>query len=349
MNNPLQLQSWEMPKRFFAQPQPELQHTWKSLVQLVLSAEGQESFDPSPQRLADYQSRQRGRSTGGTVLTELLPLPAPSTKQWLYDTLSNLPELRTRSLYYRLTAPRRTRELSALVNQYKPAGVVFYSIDKGYRPYWEAIAGVPFTTVSAGGIEVARRDGMVFMIIAHPVFYNGADYFLEAGRILALEIARQGKSPHIYSGLPASKIDRSFYRRFWKRLFADPRHQTTIFATKTPVTWGFISVPYSTKRLPTSFMYGLSIPGRWAVAQFNVPKVGRTPGRTAALSALITNLKTLNLVSALGPCTYDETQDALYVKHAYHCDVVDEQRPKDLHTQMVNAMIALNAALRPFI
>jgi hypothetical protein len=67
---------------------PKLQPTWKHLIRIVLTAEGQ-PFDKDAMR--DYQKNVIGTKRGNTCLLELLPLPAPNVSSWLYKDISSLP------------------------------------------------------------------------------------------------------------------------------------------------------------------------------------------------------------------------------------------------------------------
>ncbi len=360
MNNAARLQPRDMPKRFFQQPIKD-QNTWRPLIRLVLSAEGDEPSDPSLERVKNYQARDLGRLDKKTLLTELLPLPSPGRKkpfdlhQWLYGNLSNLPYLKTRGLYEPAVAQWRTHYLKTLVVQHRPPAVVFYSSDADFQHSWQEIAGVPYSTVSASGIDVAYHKGTVFMIIDHSVSFGSHDYFLEAGRILALEMERikTQSTPYVYSTRPLNTgRDRSLYRRFWRQFLPANATMPIPFvplATSEPAPSAFVSIPYSTQNLPTSFLYGLSIAGRWAVSQFNVPLTASSATEAQALRGLAMILRNLPIYAPIGPFIADEDNNVLYIKWLYRDDVVDTTDWPALQRNMLTGMRTLFTAFAPFI
>jgi hypothetical protein len=136
-------------------PTARLQRTWAALTRIALAAEGR------PSRLDDvrrYQGTKLGSGTGQTAIIELLPLPSPSTKHWLYAE-STLPELASRDEYRRALAPHRIAHLRDKLLRHRPQLVVFYGIQ--YRSYWDSIAQT----------EVKKLDSLAdARPTAHPLF-----------------------------------------------------------------------------------------------------------------------------------------------------------------------------------
>lgn len=64
---------------------PPLQSTWKQLIRLALTAEGEPA---NLEAIRTYQRHHLGRRNGTTALIELMPLPSPSTAEWLYAPLA---------------------------------------------------------------------------------------------------------------------------------------------------------------------------------------------------------------------------------------------------------------------
>jgi len=124
---------------------PPIQSTWGKLIRLLLAARGQQSITPDDVRY--YQRDHLGRSSGDTCLLELLPLPSPSTGQWMYGEHADLPQLRTREAYKQYYGRPRALHIRQRGQEYKPVAVVFYSFDWWYRQWWEVIAGILFTEV----------------------------------------------------------------------------------------------------------------------------------------------------------------------------------------------------------
>ncbi len=75
---------------------PKLQSTWNKLIRILLSSKGQ---FPTTEEVREYQKILLGKLSGDNCLSNLLPLPSPSTKQWLYAQHCQLPYLRDRSTY----------------------------------------------------------------------------------------------------------------------------------------------------------------------------------------------------------------------------------------------------------
>lgn len=156
---------------------PPLQPTWRGLVRLILAAEGR-ATDADTARA--YQGSELGRTGSNNCLLELLPLPSPTVGDWIYGSISTLPELTTRELYAAAFVPSRIDQLRQRVAEHRPRAVIFYS--RAYRAQWEQIAGQRFLPTNVENLELCRAGDTVFALTPHPV-YRGitTDFFVRAG------------------------------------------------------------------------------------------------------------------------------------------------------------------------
>jgi hypothetical protein len=155
--------------RYFTEP-TKSQSTWRQLIRIILSAPNKAlSLDTIKQ----YQREAFGQWAGESCLIELLPLPSPSTTQWLYKAWS-LPELQSRESYRATQAPLRAASIREKIAYHKPPYVVFYSVQ--YKPWWDLIANVPFTKHQS--FLTAIGDHTRYVIAPHPVSpgVTNADY-----------------------------------------------------------------------------------------------------------------------------------------------------------------------------
>jgi len=124
-------------------------------------------------------------------LLELLPLPSPSTGEWLYDYFNDISYLKNRDAYKRVILRPRISALKECIDKYKPKVVVFYSF--GYREYWRRIASVEFEKQKVG-FEVGTNRETSFVITKHPAAIGVTnDYFNAVGRFIYGSM-----SPHFY-------------------------------------------------------------------------------------------------------------------------------------------------------
>lgn len=167
---------------FFTHP-TKVQPTWNKLIRLVLSAQCQ------PFSLDDvkaYQRKQLGRWDGETCLLELLPLPARSTGTWLYSGFTTIPGLHSRETYRQQYAEARAQHIRQRVLEYRPAGVVFYSVDGWYLQWWHEIAGTSFQTCAIGkDVYYAAADAHTrYFVVKHPASRGLThDYYHHIGRL----------------------------------------------------------------------------------------------------------------------------------------------------------------------
>jgi hypothetical protein len=129
--------------RFFTEP-ARLQTTWRMLIRLLLSAEGQEL---SVARVRQYQQQRLARTRGNSCLLELLPLPSPTSNDFIHGHVLTQPHYANRETYRTHVSPKRAAHIVQRIREYHPQAVIFYSIDKWYQAWWKHIAGVHFDTL----------------------------------------------------------------------------------------------------------------------------------------------------------------------------------------------------------
>jgi hypothetical protein len=169
--------------------QPKRQPTWDKLTRLLLSAKellSREDQDLQRKQVQEYRQTSLGKVSGGeNCLIELLPLPSPSTSDWIYAQHSRLPQLKNRKEYKKHYIDRRVKHIQERINQYRPQVVVFYSTT--YLKWWKQIADAPF---SFDQMHVAHRNGTLFVVTDHPARRGrGYEYFHEIGQKIASELA----------------------------------------------------------------------------------------------------------------------------------------------------------------
>lgn len=165
---------------FFRDP-VKLQSTWNKLIRILLSAEGRPT---DTEAVRQYQKNHLGRNGGESCLLELLPLPSPSTHNWLYDQLSGLPMLRSRQSYQNTMIPRRISQIRARIAQHRPQAVVFYG--SGYLTHWQRIVPVALQEDPRWGFWTARCSGTVYAVTKHPVATGVTnEYFHTVGKRIA--------------------------------------------------------------------------------------------------------------------------------------------------------------------
>ena len=170
--------------RYF-RDKPAIQRTWGGLIRLLLTAQGHAATTTQAIRL--YQRDSLGRANGNDCLLELLPLPSPSTKHWIYGEGSALPQLRTRQTYMDHYAEPRALHIKERLAKHKPSNVVFYSVNDWYQQWWRLISGVELKEVQtdSGRFYVGRDRQTTFAMIKHPATMGlRNEYFYEVGRVL---------------------------------------------------------------------------------------------------------------------------------------------------------------------
>jgi hypothetical protein len=113
---------------YFDLPPPKIQPTWRALIQITLGVMGRPT---EAEAVAGYQVRELGRAHGDTLLTELMPLPAPTTRHWPYQALFADPRFASRDRYLNTIKPHRIQLLRDLIANHKPRLVICYG-----KSYW---------------------------------------------------------------------------------------------------------------------------------------------------------------------------------------------------------------------
>ncbi|MEA5513912.1 hypothetical protein [Nodularia sp. UHCC 0506] len=166
-------------------PGAKLQPTWNKLIRIVLSAKVQENINTEDVRT--YQIHELGRIGKETCLLELLPLPSPSLKHWIYKEHSRLSYLTDRTQYVKHCLENRINKISEKIKKHQPQAVVFYGT--GYEYYWkkitQQITNVEFLPTSEGFLT-CRNSQTVFVISQHPVAFGATtEYFHNIGKLIA--------------------------------------------------------------------------------------------------------------------------------------------------------------------
>ncbi|MEH1912541.1 MAG: hypothetical protein V7L05_15845 [Nostoc sp.] len=168
-----------------------IQPTWNKLIRILLSAKGTGNIDIEDVR--KYQKNELARKYKETCLLELLPLPSPSLKHWIYGECSKLTFLSNRDTYENYCLEKRINHISQRIKEHQPKAVVFYG--KGYEYSWrrvtEKITDVKFSPTSEGFL-ICRNSQTVFVIAKHPVARGvTSEYFHKIGRSIAAKIAQK--------------------------------------------------------------------------------------------------------------------------------------------------------------
>lgn len=175
------LQSHKGETKYFDEQAP-LHPMWRGLVRLVLAAENGAS--PTTEEVRTYQAGHLARRPGNTAMLELLPLPAPPASHdddWLYQSISQQPELGSRSSYMEWSAPLRAQHLRSRLLENQPKAVFFYSTDLWYVAWWDLIAVTHFERITVGNrnIYLGKDAGTVFVVMAHPSAPGVTNAFLD--------------------------------------------------------------------------------------------------------------------------------------------------------------------------
>jgi hypothetical protein len=169
----------------FFPKRPRIQRTWGKLIRILLAVK---HLPFTTKQVCRYQRDYLGRSTGDTCLLELLPLPSPSTKNWLYADYSQLPYLKDRTTYKQTLLDERIAHLRQRIEQYRPAVVLFYGIS--YRKHWRAIVNnVDFSPSDDTDYYSGNNGSQLFLIIKHPVARGlSNDYFHKIGAAISKHV-----------------------------------------------------------------------------------------------------------------------------------------------------------------
>ena len=170
-------------KKYFTRP-TKVQPTWNKLIRIVL---GTRQPDVSLDHVKTYQREALGRWQNETCLLELLPLPSPSTENWLYGTVTSVQGLHSRDAYRKYYAPRRAEHLRHRISEYRPSAVVFYSVNVWYLKWWQAIAQVNFEVREIEGktFHFGANSYTRYLVVHHPASHGVTNrYFHHLGQLL---------------------------------------------------------------------------------------------------------------------------------------------------------------------
>ena len=172
----------------------KIQNTWKGLIRITLSANGQDNIDAKD--VHKYQLDELGRRDKETCLLELLTLPSPSIDDWIYAKHSQLPFLSDREIYRNYCIEKRINHISQRIKEHKPKAVVFYGM--GYEYYWRKIADIEFTKIEVAKTEdskkhyffIGKNNQTVFVMAKHSVAFGvTSDYFHYIGKSITAKLA----------------------------------------------------------------------------------------------------------------------------------------------------------------
>lgn len=165
----------------FFDHRPKSQPTWRRLIRIALTAQGQSC---NPETICNYQQSKLGTEDGETCLLNLLPLPSPDKKPWLYAEHSTLPYLTSRPTYKKQVTSLRITHLQERITQYYPKAIVFHGLK--YLAEWKKIAGVEFQEASAG-INTASNGRTLFIAVKSPTARGlGNEYFQQVGKLIKI-------------------------------------------------------------------------------------------------------------------------------------------------------------------
>ena len=163
----------------------KLQTTWNKAIRVFLSSQG---INPTSEMVRTYQSEQFARVNSETCILELLPLPSPSIKDWIYAHHSSLKILQNRQTYMEEVTSIRVPYIRDKISLFRPRQVVFFGLDSRYQLHWKDIANVTFKYLTSGSYSylIADSKDTRFAISSHPAAKGITnDYFYQLGQVLA--------------------------------------------------------------------------------------------------------------------------------------------------------------------
>lgn len=165
-------------QKYFRYP-VKLQPTWAGLIRVILAMHG---IPTSDRQTKAYQSKHLGRSGEDTCLLELLPLPSPNIKKWLFSEYSSSPMLTDRQTYMQEIAPGRIQHIRSRIAEHRPEIVIFYGM--AYLPWWKDVAGMDFEVIQQG-LHMAREEHTIYIVIRHPAApRTNREYLIVVGQAL---------------------------------------------------------------------------------------------------------------------------------------------------------------------
>lgn len=165
--------------------EPDLQPTWRPLMRAWIVAS--KAKEPTQLELRRYQREEWGRAGANHLLTELLPLPAPTTNSWPYVARFGI----SRSEYQAEWLPRRISSLRTLWNASRVVPRVAVAYGKMQWPAFRKVfdlsesEGRPIQTGEAAQAIGYRRDRIGIILTEHPQSHGLRDsYWNAVGRWL---------------------------------------------------------------------------------------------------------------------------------------------------------------------
>ncbi len=98
-----------------------LQGAWRGIGEIMLKLEGKTASQPDIEK---YNADLLGRSDGGTLLCEFMPIPLPANGEWPYE--KTIPQYSTREAYYSEVRAMRMELINSLISQHVPKIIIAY-------------------------------------------------------------------------------------------------------------------------------------------------------------------------------------------------------------------------------
>jgi len=184
-------------REYFFGTDNRIQRTWSKLIRIQLAVE-KGGGKISSEDVRNYQRQNWGRICSKNCLIEIFPLPAPSSKKWLYKKLTNIEFMQSREAYKERIKKERIDLIKRKLKHFKPKNVFFYGSNPEYKGIWNSIAdndGKDFEKISK---KINKKKFSYyqkinkmncFYIIPHPVSTGiNNDFFEELGSELAKKI-----------------------------------------------------------------------------------------------------------------------------------------------------------------
>lgn len=150
----------------FSDP-PQAQPTWDRLVRLQLAAQGCSPISNGD--IAKFRMSKWARTRSDNCLIELLPLPSPSIKKWLYAPWTDHEFFQTRAAYQRHFAKTRAAAIKQLIADHQPEVVIFYG--RRHMRRWGEIADVNWASIPRKPLphtQFHRNNGTLYVVTHHP-------------------------------------------------------------------------------------------------------------------------------------------------------------------------------------
>jgi hypothetical protein len=140
-----------------------LQKTWGPMCRVMLAREDKNQ-SPSLDEVKHYQATRLGRATGSTLLLEVLPLPASSTKDndWPYRDI--FPEFHSRKEYESEVMPRRLELLRGHIAAFERQLIICYG--KGRWPQFKSLFPSSYWATT-GAFEIGAKRGAKVILSPH--------------------------------------------------------------------------------------------------------------------------------------------------------------------------------------